>query len=127
MKDEEDFAAMFAEYEKANKGKPRVQPAQPGDRVRGRVVSVGRDTVFVELEGGRGDGMLDLGELRDADGQLSIKAGDPIEATVVEGGGRGEALTLRRSVVARGADALADLARAFQLGLPVEGVIAAVN
>ena len=125
---EEDFAAMFAESEKADKGKRRVAPVQAGDRVRGRVTSVGRDTVFVELDDGRGEGMLELGELRDADGQLSIAAGDPIEATVVEGGGgRGEAMVLRRSLVAKGPEARADLQRAFELGLPVEGVIAAVN
>ncbi|HET6147757.1 MAG TPA: S1 RNA-binding domain-containing protein, partial [Polyangia bacterium] len=124
---EEDFAAMFAESEKANKGKRRLPPVQAGDRVRGRVSSVGRDTVFVELDDGRGEGMLELGELRDADGQLAIAAGDPIEATVVEGGGPGEAMVLRRSLVARGPEARADLQRAFELGLPVEGVIAAVN
>jgi small subunit ribosomal protein S1 len=126
MEKEEDFAAMFAEYEKSNKGKPRVAPVQPGDRVRGRVSSVGRDTVFVELDGGQGEGMLEMVELRDADGQLTVAVGDPIEATVIEGG-RGEALVLRRSLVAKGSSAHADLERAFQLGLPVEGLIAAVN
>ena len=124
---EEDFAAMFAESEKANKGKRRPAPVQAGDRVRGRVTSVGRDTVFVELDDGRGEGMLDLVELRDTEGQLTIATGDAIEATVVEAGGRGEAMVLRRSLVAKGPDALADLARAYELGLPVEGVIAAVN
>ena len=118
---------MFAEYEQANKGKRRVAPVQPGDRVRGRVSSVGRDTVFVELDGGQGEGMLEVVELRDADGQLTVAAGDPIEATVIEASGPGQAMVLRRSLVAKGPDALADLQRAFELGLPVEGVIAAVN
>ncbi len=76
MAKEEDFAAMFAEYEAANKGKRRAPPVQPGDRVRGKVTSVGRDTVFIELDDGRGEGMIDGAELRDADGQVTIKTGD---------------------------------------------------
>ncbi len=128
MAKEEDFAAMFAEYEQANKGKRRVPPVQPGDRVRGKVTSVGRDTVFVELDDGRGDGMIDGAELRDADGQVTIKVGDAMEATVIEGGRPGEPMVLRRQLGrASGAQAPAELARAFELGLPVEGTIAAVN
>ena len=128
MAKEEDFAAMFAEYEEANKGKRRVPPVQPGDRVRGKVTSVGRDTVFVELDDGRGEAMIDGAELRDADGQVTIKTGDTIEAMVIEGGGRGEPMVLRRQLArASGAQAPAELARAFELGLPVEGTISAVN
>jgi small subunit ribosomal protein S1 len=127
MEKDEDFAAMFAEYEQANKGKRRTPDAKPGDRVRGKVTSIGRDTVFVELEGGLGDGMLAGADLRDGDGGLTVAVGDTIDATVVEGSGRGEALVLRRHLVARGAEARGDLARAFELGLPVEGVVAAVN
>ena len=72
--------------------------------------------------------MIDGAELRDADGMVTIKVGDPIEATVVEGGGRGEPMVLRRQLAhASGAQAPAELARAFELGLPVEGTITAVN
>jgi small subunit ribosomal protein S1 len=128
MAKEEDFAAMFAESEAANKGKRRAPPVQPGDRVRGKVTSVGRDTVFIELDDGRGEGMIDGAELRDADGQVTIKTGDSVEATVVEGGGRGEPMVLRRQLArTSGAQAPAELLRAFELGLPVEGTIAAVN
>jgi len=119
---------MFAEYEAANKGKRRAPPVQPGDRVRGKVTSVGRDTVFVELDDGRGEGMIDGAELRDGDGQVTIKVGDAIDATVVEGGSPGEPLVLRRQLArASGAQAHTELARAFELGLPVEGTISAVN
>jgi small subunit ribosomal protein S1 len=128
MAKEEDFAAMFAEYEAANKGKRRVPPPQPGDRVRGTVTSVGRDTVFVELEDGRGEAMIDGAELRDPDGMVTVKTGDVIDATVIEAGGRGEPMVLRRQLArASGAQAPAELARAFELGLPVEGTITAVN
>jgi small subunit ribosomal protein S1 len=131
---EEDFAAMFAESEKANAGqRRRRRQVEAGDRLRGRIASIGRDTVFVELEDGLGDGMLDLAELRDGDGKLTIAIGDPIEAFVVEGGGGraagGGAITLRRSGLGagRGADARAELALAFQGGLPIEGTVTAAN
>jgi small subunit ribosomal protein S1 len=70
--------------------------------------------------------MLDGADLRDPDGAVTVAVGDSIEATVIEGGGPGEPLVLRRGL-ARGSAALADLARAFELGIPVEGTIAAVN
>jgi small subunit ribosomal protein S1 len=126
MEKEEDFAALFAEYEQANKGKPRVPTPKAGDRIRGKVTSIGSGTVFVALDGGQGEGMLDVVEVRDHDGKLTVAVGDSIEATVIEGGGRGQQLVLRRGL-ARGPDARADLARAFELGLPVEGTITAVN
>ena len=125
MEKEEDFAAMFAEYEQANKGKRRVPTPQPGDRVRGKVTAIGSGTVFVELDGGQGEGMLDVVDVRDGDGKLTVAVGDSIEASVIEGG-QGQALVLRRGM-ARGPDARADLARAFELGLAVEGTITAVN
>jgi small subunit ribosomal protein S1 len=126
MEKEEDFAAMFAESEQANKGKRRAPAVEPGDRVRGKVTSIGRETVFVELADGQGEGMLDGAELRDTDGNVSVAVGDAIEATVIETGGRGRPMVLRRGL-GRGPDALADLTRAFELGVPVEGTIAAVN
>jgi small subunit ribosomal protein S1 len=84
--------------------------------------------VFVELEGGQGEGMLEIVELRDADGKITVAVGDVVDASVIEGG-QGQSLVLRRNagVVGRGPEAHAELARAFQLGLPVEGTIAAVN
>ena len=116
MEKDEDFAAMFAEYEQANKGKRRVPTPQAGDRVRGKVTSIGSGTVFVELDGKQGEGMLDVVDVRDADGKLTVAVGDSIEATVIEGG-QGQALVLRRGM-ARGPDARADLARAGPFPAP---------
>jgi small subunit ribosomal protein S1 len=137
----EDFAAMFAESERAERAASRAEPGskrrqkpQVGERVRGKVVSIGRDTVFVELEGGRGMGagggggeaMLDMADVRDDDGRLSVAVGDTVEAMVVDGGEQGGALLLRRGI-GRGPDASADLGQAFQNGIPVEGTVTAAN
>ena len=83
--------------------------------------------MFVELEGGQGEGMLDVVELRDTKGQLLAKVGDTIDAVVAAAGARnGRMVVLRRSL-GRGAGGLAELGQAFQHGIPVEGTVTGVN
>jgi small subunit ribosomal protein S1 len=123
---EEDFAAMFAESERAEKGRPRARRDQPkpGDRVRGKIVSMGREAVFVELEGG-GEGMLDPADLLGPDGTMGAAVGEAVDAIVVENPGFGRAMVLRRGL-GRGGDVRADLAQAAAAGIPVEGTVTAV-
>jgi small subunit ribosomal protein S1 len=128
-KTDESFATLFAEYERSNAGVPRRPALRPGDRVRGKIVSLGGETVFLQLEGGRGDAMLDVVELRDGKGQLVAAVGDTIDAVVAEGHGgarRGGMVTLRRSL-GRGGGGRVELAQAFQHNIPVEGTITGVN
>jgi small subunit ribosomal protein S1 len=121
----EDFAALMEEFDKKSRGqKPRA--AAVGDVVKGRVLSVGREAVFVALGDGRTEGMLELEELRDQDGKITVKVGDEIEARIAEQGDRAEFVLLRR-LAARGKTAPDELEQAFQLGIPVEGTVAAVN
>lgn len=125
-RDDEDFAALLEEFDK--KGPKRGQPrAAIGDIVRGKVLSVGRDAVFVALSDGRTEGMLELEELRDDDGKITVKVGDEIEARVAELGDRAEVVVLRRLAGRGNKAAPEELQQAFTLGLPVEGTVAAVN
>jgi small subunit ribosomal protein S1 len=94
--------------------------------VRGKIVSLGREAVFLELEGGHGDGMLDPADLLGPDGRMTAAVGDIVDAMVVENAGIGRALVLRRGI-GRGADGRADLANAQALGIPVEGTVTAAN
>ena len=121
--EEEDFAALLKEFDSkiARRG-PRV-----GDAVRGRIVSFGREAAFVELADGMGDGMIDLSQIRDEDGTLTAQVGDEIEARVVEIMGKSGCVVLRRTAMARGPEAKAELQQAFQLGLAVEGTVMGVN
>jgi small subunit ribosomal protein S1 len=125
-KDPEDFASLLAEYD-AKRGvtntKKKKEP-RPGDEVRGRIVSIGRDAVFIEL-GGKSDGVLDIAEVRDADGKLTVAVGDEIEARVVDAGGPA-GVVLRRTL-GRGPDARGELAQAFEHQIPVEGLVSGVN
>src|SRR4051812_4956021 len=117
---EEDFAAMLAESERGAphaKRRPRV-----GDQITGKVISIGKDAVFVDV-GGKAEGQLERGEVSDADGKLMVKLGDSIEARVV--GDAGGVLTLRVRL-GRGPEARAELQQAQELGIPVEGVVTEV-
>ncbi|WP_428267321.1 30S ribosomal protein S1 [Haliangium sp.] len=118
---EENFAALLDEYEPVQPTPVRRDEISVGDRVRGRVVSVGSEAVFVEL-GTKAEAMLERDQVTDADGQVTVAIGDEIEARVVDM--RGATPVLRVSA-GRGPDARAELAQAHAHGLPVEGVVSA--
>ena len=121
---EEDFAAMFAASEKAT-GRTRRPKLAIGDRVRGKIVSIGQEVTVLELAGG-GEGTLETLELLDESGKLTAKAGDTVEARVVGMGEKQGFVALRRGA-GSGAGGRADLAAAATTGLPVEGMITGVN
>ena len=121
----EDFASMLAEFEGRRSRGARAE-AQVGDTVRGRVAMIGQESAVVEIAGGAIEGMIELDQLRDGDGNLSVKVGDEIDARVVETMGKQGCVVLRRAM-ARGPEAKAELAQAAQLGLAVEGTVTAVN
>jgi small subunit ribosomal protein S1 len=117
---DEDFAALLAESErgapKARK-RPRV-----GDQITGKVISLGKDSVFVDV-GGKAEGVLERGQVSDPEGKLLVKIGDTVEARVV--GDAGGVLTLRVKL-GRGPEARAELQQAYELGIPVEGLVTEV-
>ncbi|MCP3981163.1 MAG: S1 RNA-binding domain-containing protein [bacterium] len=107
--EEEDFASMLeASLE------PKV--FNSGDMVEGRVVSVGKEAVFVDI-GGKGEATIDSEELRDPDGNLDVEVGDIVQGIVVSTSG---GLKLSHKL-ARGAADLRRLEEAYAAGLPVEG------
>jgi small subunit ribosomal protein S1 len=120
---DEDFAALLKEFD----SKTPKRGVRVGDAVRGKIVSFGLESAFIELSDGMGDGMIDLTQLRDRDGALTVKVGDEIEARVVESMGKSGCVVLRKSAVARGPEAKAELQQASELGLPVEGTVTGVN
>jgi small subunit ribosomal protein S1 len=75
--------------------------------------------------GAKSEGMVDLAELRDPDGKLTVAVGDELDATVVETEGEAGCVVLRRRL-GRGPEARAELEQAHAHGIPVEGVVSAV-
>jgi small subunit ribosomal protein S1 len=110
----EDFATLFA-------GQETGPALEVGEVVKGRVVQIAAESVFVDV-GGKGEAWIDRAELTDEDGRLRVAIGDEVEATVVST--RDEVRLSYR--LQRGAHAREALAMAASTGMPVEGRVAAV-
>jgi small subunit ribosomal protein S1 len=119
MKDTEDFEALLKQYEQEHPGADQQKDVKVGDRVRGRVVCVGEEQVFVDL-GGKSEGVMEVGALTDADGRLTVNVGDTVEAAVTSIDEESGSLLLG-SQHGRHLHGLADLEQAFRQQLPVEG------
>ena len=118
--DDEDFAALLAESERASSGRERR--LQAGEVVRGRVISVGATTAFVAV-GGKAEAAIDVAEFRDHQtGAVTLKEGDEIEATVVDDGAQSGSIVLKR-VAGRGGHLPGELEQAYANRIPVEGVV----
>ena len=92
--EEDDFAALFA---------ASLEPAvfETGQMVQGVVVLIGRDVVFVDV-GGKSEATMDLAELQDEDGQLTVEVGATVEAVVVSTSGGARCHTNWHGVPRRG-------------------------
>lgn len=122
---DEDFGALLAQFEKEQPQTPRSRrDPKLGDTVKGKVVTIGHDAVFVDL-GAKAEGMIDIIELRDESGKLRVAIGDTVEGRVVETAGKAGCIVLH--TLGPGHVAKAELEQAAALGLPVEGLVTAVN
>jgi small subunit ribosomal protein S1 len=118
---EEDFAALFA----ASETEPVQRPVM-GQTVRGRVIAIGATSAFIEI-GGKGEAIIDAGELRDPQtGEPMVAVGDQIDATVVDDGGTSGTVVLKRTV-GRGGHVPGELEQAHAHGLAVEGLVSGEN
>ena len=91
---------------------------QLGDKVKGKVISIGRDSVFIDT-GTRFDGIVDREELTDENQELLYKVGDVLELYVVSHDGS----ELRLSKSLSGIGNLRVIEEAFHKAVPVEGKV----
>ncbi|MBI5510847.1 MAG: S1 RNA-binding domain-containing protein [Deltaproteobacteria bacterium] len=113
----EDFGAMLEQY-----GAIRTLKLSVGDKVRGKVFQISRDTVFCELSPSQ-EAAIPKEDLTDKDGTLTVKLGDTVEAYVVN---LADGIELRRRI-GRDKIALATLEEARESGMPIDGVVTGVN
>jgi len=113
--------ASFAELLEASSEAPG-RKVRPGDTVSGKVAKISKDTVFVDL-GGKSEGIADIQEFLDKDGDLTIKQGDRVEMRVAS---TRDGIRLTRGIRVQGADALEILREAQQNFIPVEGRVSGV-
>ncbi|MCX4243231.1 30S ribosomal protein S1 [Paraliomyxa miuraensis] len=120
---DDDFATLFEQSMATGAAAaPRARNAQlkAGQVVEGTVVAIGDDTVFVDV-GTKAEARLDRSAVTDDRGELKVRVGDRLKATVADPGGR----QAPRLVLAYGAGGLdvEALELAAQSGTPVEGEI----
>ena len=113
--------ASFEELLKASSESPR-RKLFPGDKVSGKVAKVGKDTIFVDL-GGKSEGIADIQELLDEEGNLTVKQGDWVEMRVAS---IRDGIHLTKGMKVQGADALDMLREAKENLIPVEGRVSGV-
>lgn len=109
----ENFADML------DKSMSDFSTLKPGEQRELTIVSVTDDCIFLDL-GGKSEGILDASELRDKEGNLSVKTGDRIKAFFLNAH-NGEFKFTTKISGEKGGDSL--LEEAFRQGIPVEGVV----
>ncbi|MCF7984182.1 MAG: S1 RNA-binding domain-containing protein [Thiohalocapsa sp.] len=120
MTDENDFEALMRELERTvgdgDTAEPRV-----GERIQGKVVAVGSEQVFVDI-GAKAEASIDIENLKDAEGNVTVAVGDPVEAVVASVDAETGAIVLggRHGRQVHGG---AELEGAYRQGLPVEGTV----
>lgn len=116
--EEGSFAELFQQSFQAPSGR-----FSPGDRVTGKVVKIGPDTIFIDL-GGKSEGLVEADEFRDEQGNLGVKEGDEVELRIfsLRGG-----IHLSKAIKVQGVEAIRVLREAYQNQIPVEGRVAGVN
>lgn len=112
---EESFAELFEAY-----GAGMNENIRVGDRIRGRIISIGANSVFVDT-GTKVDGVVEKSELLDEDGQLSVAAGDELDLYVVAA----DESEVRLSKAISGIGGLNMLRDAWEQRIPVEGKVVA--
>ncbi len=98
---------------------------QVGEKVAAKIIQLGHDVAFLELGSGVAEGMIDVAELRGEDGEVTARVGDIIDGVVVKGGERG--VVVSKGHASRAHHDREALVEASRTGLPVDGVVKAVN
>ena len=109
----EDFAKLVEDYPSDISGELNV-----GDKVSGKIVSIGQDTVFLNV-GSKIDAGVDKNELLDEEGQLPFEEGDNLELYVVSVNQNEIVLSKALS----GIGGLELLEQAYENSLPVQGKV----
>jgi small subunit ribosomal protein S1 len=122
--DEGSFAAMLAD---SGGTAPKRRRFQPGEKVAGKIIQIGQEMTFLDLGSGMADGMIETLELQDAEGTVTARVDDILDAVVVKGGDRGVMVSIGRASATSRDHAREAVYQAATTGLPVEGLVKAVN
>ena len=119
--DEGSFEDLLASSEAAPRPRHKV-----GEKVAGKIIQLGNDVAFLELGSGHAEAMIDVTELKDAEGNVTVREGDIVDGVVVQSSERGVVISKGHGRTTRD-HAREAVIEAAHSGLPVEGVVKAVN
>lgn len=108
-----DFARMFENSLRSVGEKLKV-----GDRIKGEILTIGKEEAFVST-GTVNDGSVSRLDLPQENGVLTVKVGDKIDLFVIQVRGS----DIRLSTKATSKNIAEDLEDAFDMELPIEGVV----
>jgi small subunit ribosomal protein S1 len=109
--EEEDFAAML-------EASLQMRRLEKGELVEGTIVAIGPEAALVDV-GGKGEAVINVEELKNAEGDIEVAVGDPIQAMVMSTAG---GVTLSRRLAGSVASDQ-EFEDAFHSGLPVQGKV----
>ncbi len=112
-----DFGAMLDESQQQKPGRLR-----PGQKVSARIAHLGAEVAFLDL-GGKGEGIIDLGELRNDKGDLLAHVGETIEGYVLSLG-EGNVVVTRSVPKGAGREMVQ---QALDSKIPIEGLVTGHN
>jgi small subunit ribosomal protein S1 len=124
VEDEGSFADLLASSGGASPARRRFKA---GEKVAGKIIQVGDEVTFLDLGSGLADGLIETLELKDAEGNVTSRVGDILDAVVVKGGDRGVQVSIGRARAVTRDHAREAIIAAVETGLPVEGLVKAVN
>lgn len=113
--EEESFADLLDSYSSRMK-----DDLQVGDKIAGKIISIGKDSVFLDT-GTKIDGAVDKSELLDDEGNLAYAEGDTLDLYVVAFDDH----EIRLSRAISGIGGLNMLQDAYANAIPVEGKVSA--
>ena len=91
----------------------------PGEKISGKVLKVSKDTIFVDL-GGKSEGIADIQEFMDKEGNLFVQQGDWVEMRVAS---IRDGIRLTKGMKVQGADAL-DILKEKAIEKGYDGIVA---
>jgi len=114
--EEESFADMF---ERSQKDTGHLAP---GSKVEATVLKITKDWVFLDT-GRKGEGVLDIKELTDADGNVTVQLGDKVTAWFISSRNNEMRFTTKVGSGSSAGAGNAQLEEAYAAGIPVQGVV----